>query len=173
MNKNLSDKILLRHSIISFIFVSVIGTLLHFLYEWTGQNDLIGFISSVNESTWEHMKIMFIPMLIYAIFLWLRFHKTIPSAFPAFAIAALIGVFLIPVLYYTYLGVLGFQVTFLNLLVFYLSALVACVCFYFIAVKYDLSQLNLILFLIHIVLVVMFIFFTYNPPNLGVFISPV
>lgn len=172
MNNNLRDRMLLRHSVISFIFVSAVGTLLHFMYDWTGQNDLVGFISGVNESTWEHMKIMFIPMLLYAIFLWIRFHKSLPAAFPAFAIAALIGVFLIPVFYYTYLGVLGFQVMFLNLFIFYLCAFIASICFYFIAVRYDLSQLNIILFLIHIMLAVMFIFFTYNPPDLGIFVSP-
>lgn len=173
MSKNLSDRILLRHSVISFIFISVVGTLLHFLYEWTGYNRLAGFISSVNESTWEHMKLMFIPMLLYAVFLWIRFHKTIPAAFPAFAIAALIGVVLIPVFYYTYLGVIGFRITFLNIFIFYLSAFIACICFYFTAVRYDLSYLNFILYLIHIMLALMFIIFTYNPPDLGIFISPV
>lgn len=173
MDNKINNKILFRHAIYSFIFVSALGTLLHFVYDWSGQNDLVGFVSAVNESTWEHMKLMFIPMLMYALFVWLRFHKTIPSAFPAFATAALIALFLIPVFFYTYSGILGFNVNFINLTIFYLSTLIGSACFYLIATRYDYSQLNLILFLIHVALLIMFIFFTYNPPALGIFVSPI
>lgn len=173
MNNNLLNKTLMRHAVISFIFVCVAGTLLHFLYDWTGRNEIIGFISGVSESTWEHMKLMFVPMLLYAVFLWIRYRKTFPSVFPAFAIAALIGVFLIPVFYYTYVGILGFTINFLNILIFYICALIASICFYRMALKYDLSRLNVLLFLIHIILAVTFIFFTYNSPNIGIFFSPV
>ncbi len=169
----ISNKTIFRHAIYSFIFVSAAGTLLHFLYDWSGQNDLIGFISSVNESTWEHMKLMFIPMLSYAIFLWLRFRKTIPSVFPAFAVAALVAVFLIPVFYYTYRETLGFDVTFLNISIFYLSTLIGCICFCLIAENRDFSRINFILFLIHVSLLVLFVYFTYSPPELGIFIAPI
>ena len=52
--------------IIGFITTSIFGILLHFLYDWTDSKWLAIF-SSINESTWEHMKIMFWPMFIFAI----------------------------------------------------------------------------------------------------------
>ena len=173
MDNKLKTITLRHHAIYSFFFVSIVGTLLHFFYDWSGQNDLVGFISAVNESTWEHMKLMFLPMLIYALFMWLKFHNTIPSAFPAFATAALIAVFVIPVFFYTYTGIIGFNVNAVDIFIFYLSTFIGCWSFYKIATRYDYSQLNLILFLIHVMLLIMFIFFTYNPPGLGIFISPV
>ena len=50
-----------------FGFTSLFGTLLHFLYEWTGKNNFTALFSGVNESTWEHMKLLFFPLLIFSI----------------------------------------------------------------------------------------------------------
>ena len=48
--------------IFSTIFVMILGTLLHFTYEWSGGNLLVASFSAVNESTWEHLKLLFYPM---------------------------------------------------------------------------------------------------------------
>ena len=59
----------LYYSKITFcILTLILGTLLHFLYEWTGYNYLVGFISPVNESTWEHLKLLFFPVLFLSFF---------------------------------------------------------------------------------------------------------
>ena len=50
-----------------FAATSLIGTILHFLYDWLGEAVWIAPFSSVNESTWEHMKLLFWPMFLYAI----------------------------------------------------------------------------------------------------------
>ena len=44
--------------IVGFIFVSILGTLWHFVYEWSGDFRLLGFIAPINESTFEHMKLI-------------------------------------------------------------------------------------------------------------------
>ena len=59
--------ILLLYTIIfifSIIFTLVLGTILHFTYTWSNNNPFIGSFSAVNESTWEHLKLVFFPMLI-------------------------------------------------------------------------------------------------------------
>ena len=43
------------------LFVSIAGTLAHFVYEWSNNNYILGFFFPVNESTWEHMKLFFFP----------------------------------------------------------------------------------------------------------------
>ena len=55
---------ILIFEIISTIFVMVLGTLLHFTYKWSNNNMLVGIFSPINESIWEHLKLMFFPMLI-------------------------------------------------------------------------------------------------------------
>ena len=50
-----------------FVFVSLLGSVLHFVYSWTNESVLVAPFSAINESTWEHMKIMFFPSLVFAI----------------------------------------------------------------------------------------------------------
>ena len=50
-----------------FAVVSLLGTLLHFLYDWTGENIFAAPFSGVNESTWEHMKLLYWPLLLFAV----------------------------------------------------------------------------------------------------------
>ena len=50
-----------------FAVTAIVGTLLHFLYEWLGEAWWIAPFSGVNESTWEHMKLLFWPMAIFAL----------------------------------------------------------------------------------------------------------
>ena len=59
-----NNKLLLNYSITGVILVSIVGTVAHFIYDWTGQNPIIGLITAVNESTWEHMKLLFFPMVL-------------------------------------------------------------------------------------------------------------
>ena len=42
-------------------FAIATGNLLHFVYDWSGESLVAAVISGVNESTWEHMKLLFLP----------------------------------------------------------------------------------------------------------------
>lgn len=57
----------LRFQIFSLLFTYVLGTILHFTYEWSNENSIVALFSAVNESTWEHLKLLFFPMLITTI----------------------------------------------------------------------------------------------------------
>ena len=57
----------LKTNLFRFIFISVLGVLLHFTYEWSGDNAVVGLFSAVNESTWEHLKLLFFPFLLRVI----------------------------------------------------------------------------------------------------------
>lgn len=66
----------LRHcTIIGIIFVMLTGTLSHFLYDWSGQNPVVGLFTPVNESIWEHMKLLFFPMLLYSLIMILKYRR--------------------------------------------------------------------------------------------------
>ena len=47
--------------IFSIIFTFILGTLLHFTYKWSEENAIVGIFSAVNESTWEHLKLLYFP----------------------------------------------------------------------------------------------------------------
>ena len=54
-------KTLFIFQLITIIFAIILGTLLHFTYKWSNKNMLVGAFSAVNESTWEHLKLLFFP----------------------------------------------------------------------------------------------------------------
>ena len=53
--------------VISIIVISVVGTLAHFLYDFSKHNKFIGVFAAVNESTWEHIKIALTPTLLWGL----------------------------------------------------------------------------------------------------------
>ena len=89
------------------LFVSIAGTLAHFVYEWSNNNYILGFFFPVNESTWEHMKLFFFPMLLFSVWMNQKFKEEYPCVTGALLAGTLLGTFLIPVLFYTYSGILG------------------------------------------------------------------
>ena len=65
---------------VGLLVVLAAGNLLHFIYDWTGQSPIAAPLAAVNESTWEHMKLLFFPMLVLVLFLFFKlrepsFHK--------------------------------------------------------------------------------------------------
>ncbi len=52
----------------TFLWTSLLGTALHFLYDvWP--TELVSVFAPINESVWEHLKLLFWPMLLGAVFL--------------------------------------------------------------------------------------------------------
>lgn len=103
------------------VFTAAMGVLLHFAYGWSGEHPLVAVVSSVNESAWEHMKLLFFPVFVWSVVqLW--FHgRNYPNFLAARTAAVLVGLTLIPVLYYTYTGALGRQIDWVNILIFFLA----------------------------------------------------
>ena len=108
-----------------FGFTGALGTLLHFLYDWTGQSSLVAPFSAVNESTWEHMKLLFFPMLIFALIESRFVGKNYPGFWCAKLVGTGLGLTLIPVLYYTYTGALGVNADWFNIAIFFIAAAAA------------------------------------------------
>lgn len=159
-------------SILCAIIVATLGTLGHFFYQWSSYNPYVGLFFPVNESVWEHMKLFFFPSLICYIILCLLKKNQEPCILYAFPKSIFLGTFLIPTLFYTYFGILGFHVSFLDISTFYISVLLAFIYLYksTTSVKklnYSLAQ-NIAL----LVLAFLFISFSYNPPDLGIFEVP-
>lgn len=118
-------KHLKRYTVIGIIFVLITGTLAHFLYGWTGNNHIAGLFTPINESIWEHMKLVFFPMLIYSLIMILKFHRKYSCITSALSFGILVGTFLIPLFYYTYTFFLGTNIFILDISTFILSIVIA------------------------------------------------
>jgi hypothetical protein len=153
--------------IIGILFVWIIGTLFHFVYEWSGENLIVGLISPVNESVWEHMKLIFFPMLIFG--LLTKSKDTDSCQTSAYFAGMLIGTFLIPAVFYLYTSILGTSSLLLDILLFYLSVLVAFLSSYYLSKNCLLRKYNGLLFFLIALLTLLFFLFTFVPPSLPIF----
>lgn len=157
--------------LIGFIFTSIGGIILHYLYDWTNLT-LVAPFSGVNESTWEHMKLLFWPMFIYAI-IESFFLKNRNDFWHIKLKGILLGLILIPIIFYTYNGVFGHSPDWINIAIFFFSAFITYVYetkkFKQISKKYIKQELAIILlFLISF----SFIIFTFNTPKIKIFKDP-
>ncbi len=108
---------------IGFAAVSVLGTALHFLYDLSG-SVVSALVSGVNESTWEHMKLLFFPMFAFAVIESFFIGKEFENFWCIKLKGTLIGVLLIPIIFYTLRGILGTTPDWLNITIFFVAAAV-------------------------------------------------
>ena len=159
--------------IVGLTFTAVLGTLLHFLYGWTGLKALAP-ISAVNESTWEHMKLVFIPSLIFAIIQSCFAKKDYHSFWIVKLIGIVVGTTLIAVLFYTLSGCFGKLSAIINIAIFFVSVIIEYLIEFYI---FDRVKKNTILTWVAIVLLiailVLFVVFTFYPPQIPLFLDPV
>ena len=153
-------------------FTAVLGTLLHFLYEWT-HLALFAPVSAVNESTFEHMKILFFPMLFFALIQSNFFGVAYPDFWKIKLIGIVIGVTLIPVLFYTYNGAVGSSPDWVNIAIFFLSAGLAYFVEFLLFKNSDEQSSSPVLpIVILCLLTTLFIVCTFFPPKIPLFQDP-
>lgn len=107
---------------VGFIFTAVVGTALHFLFDWTGGSAVAALFSAVNESIWEHLKLLFYPMVLFALMEYRFWGRQVESFWCVKLAGTLLGIVLIPVIYYTYTGALGVEADWFNITIFFLVA---------------------------------------------------
>lgn len=155
-----------------FAVTSLGGTLLHFLYDWLGEAAWISPFSAVNESTWEHMKILFWPMLIFAI-VQSFFFKDSENFWCVKLRGILLGVLLIPVVFYTYNGVIGKSPDWINIAIFFVCAALAYAyeakLFNSENIRCRSPKASVALLC---VIALLFIVFTFATPEIGIFKDP-
>ena len=108
--------------LIGFLFTGALGTVLHFLFDWTDKSLIFSLFSAVNESIWEHMKLIFYPMILFAILEYRTWGKENPAFWCIKLLGILLSLTLIPVIYYTYTGILGASADWFNITIFFIAA---------------------------------------------------
>lgn len=155
-----------------FAVSSLGGTLLHFLYDWTNKSILVAPFSGVNESTFEHMKLLYFPLFIFALF-QSRFFKEYENFWRIKLIGIITGLILIPVLFYTYNGAFGKSPDWLNITIFFISAALSFLIEFLLFKngKYKKKSIKLP-FIIICIIGALFIIFTFAPPHMPLFKDP-
>ncbi len=171
----MEKKKIIRFQIFSVIFTWILGTILHFLYEWSEDNKIIASFSAVNESTWEHLKLVFFPMLITTIVGFLVIGKDNKKFWCAKTIGIILAMSFIIVFFYTYTGIIGTNFAILDIGSFFVAVILGEYVAYKIMTndEYKLKCNKRIAVIGLICILLCFIIFTYLPPHIGLFKDPI
>ncbi|NWF78082.1 MAG: hypothetical protein HXY36_05775 [Chloroflexi bacterium] len=167
-------KSILRWELGGIAFIVVLGTLLHFAFEWSGRCIPVGAIAAVNESVWEHLKLGFWPALVFAAWEYGRFGKSTNN----FRLAKTVGIYVIPitivVLYYAYTAILGHGLLMVDIAIFVVAVAVGQLVSYRLLIASPLpKRLNRFAPIALAVLGILFVLFTFYPPQFPLFRDPV
>jgi len=167
------NKKILLWQIIGIIFAVVIGSMLHFVFEWLKSAKPVALIGAVNESTWEHLKIGFWPAFVFAIIEYFSFGKKQKN----FCLAKMVNLYLIPILiiafFYGYMAIIEDNL-FMDIFIFILAIVIAYLISYKIIVSQkDFSKLKALVIILIIIEIAAFSLFTYFPPHNFLFKDPV
>lgn len=159
-------KIKLWGVIISFI----ISILLHFTYEIIPYT-LISIIAPVNESIWEHMKLIVSSSLIFSIieyFIYKRKNILFNNFLLSYSISTLLGIIIYLFIYIPINDIFGHKAIIAITLLFLIFILIQTISFYIMNKKKIKYSLPLSIFII-IITYFIFYYFTYNPPKINLF----
>lgn len=150
---------------LSYAFVAFTGTIFHFMYGWLQENKIAGYFFPVNESTWEHMKLVYLPMILCGCVFLKKFNAQ-------WLLGILVGTWLIPVLFYTYRGILGFGISAFDIGTFFVGVGGAFWIIYHTLETQWGMKVKKWLRIVVIIQGILFVVFTYHPLNLGIFWEP-
>jgi hypothetical protein len=164
--------IVLKWELLGIIFVFLLGALLHFVFEWSGESKIVGLIASVNESVWEHFKQGFWPMVIYATIEYRFLRGRINNFFTAKAVA----VYLIPsitgLVFFGYTAIIGKEILIVDILIFLVAIIIGQLTSYKIMTSTRLPKYtNFVSPIFIILLALVLMLFTFYPPHLPIFLD--
>ncbi len=153
--------------ILLFAVMGILGPLLHFANDVFHAVPVLQVIAPVNESIWEHLKLLFFPAVLIAVLRRLCTGRLQHGILTTFAEGLMLSMLLLIVVFYSYAGILGTHILQADIALFYLSDLVLTVYIHKRASGQKKSSLPGLVILL--LIAGCFIYFTCNPPLIGLF----
>ena len=172
-NSSLSEKkSIFRYTLVGMVFIILLGSMLHFTFEWSGNQPIVGVFSAVNESVWEHLKIAFWPALLFLIFEYRYVYKKSNNFFFAKTLGIYSKMITIPVIFYSY--TIFFEE---NLIIdigsFVLAIIIGQLVSYRLLIDKKKGKIfELISLVALVILALAFVVFTFYPPQVQLFQDP-
>ncbi|MFX1324709.1 MAG: DUF6512 family protein [Promethearchaeota archaeon] len=152
------------------VFITMVGSLFHFVFEWFGHWEPIAGFFAVNESVWEHLKLPFWPLVIFASIEYNFIKEDSSNFLIGKAIAVLISIATILFVFYTYTTIFRVELLIVDILSFILGVVIGQIVSYKILNRTELNPwYTKISWIFMIGLGIIFIVFTYFPPHLPIF----
>jgi hypothetical protein len=154
-----------------FLFIGLIGAALHFTFEMSNFSSMeVAYFSAVNESTWEHLKMVFFPGLVFALIQYTYVRDAVNNYIPARVAGLVIMPLVIAIGWYIYAPILGRSYFPADLFLFYLAVFLGQLVSYKLLTRTSLEK-KFTQYAIGVFLVMFAAFstFTFFPPNIFLF----
>lgn len=169
--KEIKRKVLIWESI-GVLFIILFGSLLHFTYKWSGYSPIVGMFSAVNESVWEHLKLGFWSLCLFALIEYYFIKNKVNNFIVAKAIGILSLQLIVIFTYYTYTYFIGKDILIIDISSYIVGAIICQFISYKIlfikVVKNKYMFLSIIFIILHGLSLIIFTFLT---PKLPIFLD--
>lgn len=165
------SKRILAFCISGGIFTLIAGTLGHFVYEWSGGAVWTAWLFPVNESVWEHLKLLILPAVVFFA-LGAYFMRGANNYISALFFCIAVSAGFVTGAFYLYTSVIGHSVLAMDIAVFIASVALGYVTAYFLLTAERFPLLTLISLAGLIITLVCFFTFTFSPPHSFLFRAP-
>lgn len=167
------NKTIKKWHIVDAVLTVILGSALHFVYEWFDYNKVVAVFGAVNESVWEHQKLLFWPFIIFIILEFIFFGKNLPDFFYAKAVSLVSGLFFVIAMFYTYTGASGKEWLFIDILLFVIGTIISFLSSYKILTREKSAGKvkTVVSIIIILMLISIFAVFTFSPPSIPLFID--
>lgn len=158
-----------KWEIAGFIWIVLIGSILHFTYDWSGKSSIVALFSPVNESVWEHLKMGYFTVLFFIFIEYWFINRYTNSFFLAKTIGVLSMNLFIVIVFYSYTAITKSPNLIIDIGSFVVGAII-CQFISFKIMKMKISStLNNIGLISFILIGIIFIVFTFYTPKLPIF----
>lgn len=164
-----------KWQIFASIFCLILGTILHFTYEWFNYNVIVGLFSTINESVWEHLKLLFYPMFFISIIGYFKIGRKLCNYWYAQMYGIVFALIFVVVFFYTYTGIIGTNFFIIDIFTFVFAVLIGEYISYKIMNSEEQSTkaTKIMSIIILVVLTIYFVLFTFVTPRINYFKDPV
>jgi hypothetical protein len=170
-------KATLSWTIYSSIAILILACIWHFVYGWLGESPLVAWLAPVNESVWEHLKLTLWPMIlvwfIMAPFFDFSHPVGVMKAATCIIVSMILANALIMGIHYVCKGGFGITGMAIDVASLIIGVLVGQIFTSIHLLGFEIpSWINIVCWVLLIITVFVYAFFSYSPAALPIFEVP-
>lgn len=147
----------------------LIGAILHFGYD-IFPSAFMAIIAPVNESIFEHLKLVLYPMLLIDIFLWYRYYHKDKRLLTPMLIGIVVGMMSVVLIYYFYHYGLGIDSLIADIILLFVAILIGNKVMLVANLHHWQIDERQVIVLV-LIMIILFSILTFLPPDIPIFIE--
>lgn len=163
------EKKIFNWEVAGVFWIIIVGSMLHFIYEWSKDSPIVGMIAPVNESVWEHLKLGYWSLILFMLIEYIFIGKYVKGFFISKALGILVLEIFIVVVFYSYIQITKEPVLFIDIGSFVVGAVLCQLVSFKILKTKMFNKFDKIGIGILIVIGIILILFTFYPLRFHIF----